>query len=174
MYRLSHLSSLFFSIFGCRRIFGRRKFFVLQRSWVVARRDPQCNRMDAVAPYIQQSTRIGSVDVIWWVLAPFLVLFWGTAVTIRRRSFFHFKLSHSHPLLPLCFVSNFAEYSCLIVERCVQCYFAFWLTFYWSFFNLQWYFLQEKMGRYKKIVFVKNCATIWCRSTLSIDPTINP
>ena len=86
--------------------------------------------------------------------------------------FFPLELSHSHPLLPLGFVSNFAEYSCLIVGRCMQCYFAFWLTFYWSSFNLQGYFLHEKIGLYKKIVFVKNCATIRCPST--IYPTINP
>jgi hypothetical protein len=34
-----------------------------------------------------------------------------------------------------------------------------------SFFNLQGYFGHEKMGRYKKVVFVKNSATIRCRST---------
>jgi len=48
---------------------------------------PPCHRMDAIAPYLQQSTRIGSADGMWWVLAAFLVLFWGTFVTIRRRSF---------------------------------------------------------------------------------------
>ena len=69
------------------------------------------------------------------------------------------------------FVSNFAEYSCLIVGRCVQCYFAFWLTFYWSLFNLHGYCLHEKMGRYKKVGFVKKFASIRCRST--IYPTIN-
>jgi hypothetical protein len=69
--------------------------------------------------------------------------------------FLSFKISHSHPLLPLCFVSNFAEYSCLIVARYLQCYFAFWLTFYWSSFNLQGYFGHDKMTKWvatKKVV----------------------
>jgi hypothetical protein len=87
MYRLSHLNSSFFSIFGCRRFFDRLKFVILQRSWIWVRWDPPCHPMDAVAPYIQQSTPIGSSDGIWWVLAAFLVLFWHTAVTIRPWSF---------------------------------------------------------------------------------------
>ena len=86
---------------------------------------------------------------------------------------FSFELSHSHPLLPLCFVSNFAEYSCLIVGRWLQCYFAFWLTFYWSFFNPHGYFLHEKMGRYKKVVFVlKMCYNSMPKH--NIYTTINP
>jgi hypothetical protein len=43
VYRKStaYLTLLFyFSIFGCRHIFGRRKLFVLQRSWIWVRRDP--------------------------------------------------------------------------------------------------------------------------------------
>ena len=88
MYQFSHQNSLIFFIFGCRRIFSRRKFFVLHGSWIWVRWDPPCHRMDAVAPYIQQSTRIGSVDGIWRVLVAFLVLFLGMAVTIRRRSTF--------------------------------------------------------------------------------------
>ena len=73
---------------------------------------------------------------------------------------FSFQLSHSHPMLPFYFISNFAEYSCLIVGRCVQCYFAFWLTFYLSFFNLQGILGTTNWAATKRVVFVNNCSTI--------------
>ena len=79
-----------------------------------------------------------------------------------------FELSHSHPLLPLGLVSNVSEYSWLIVGRCVECYFSFWFTLYWSSFNLQGHF-----GHAELVGYGKRCSksSEGCRS--AIYPTIN-
>ena len=70
--------------------------------------------------------------------------------------FLSFNLSHSHPLLPLCFVSNFAVHSCLIVKRCVQCCFTFWLTFFIGRFSIYMgIFCTKKWGATKKLFSLK-------------------
>jgi hypothetical protein len=90
--------------------FGRRKFFVLQWSWIGFGETPHTIRWHAVAPYIQQSTRIGSVDGIWRVLGAFLLLFWGTAATIRHGLFFYIQIIPFSPT----FVSLFRLKICRI------------------------------------------------------------
>jgi hypothetical protein len=54
------------------------------------------------------------------------------------------------------FISNFAEYSCLIVGRGVQCYFSFCLTFYWSFSIYMGIVCTKKWGATKKMFSLNN------------------
>ena len=89
---------------------------------------------DAVASHIQQSTRIGSADGTWRV-------FWYSFVSRPSQSVVgpHFlvQIIPFSPFLPLCFISYFPEYLCLIGGRCVECCYAFllwiWLSWYDGF-----------------------------------------
>jgi hypothetical protein len=55
--------SIYRGIFGTKKWVATKKLFTLKLAL----------QFDALAPYFQQSTRKGSVDWIWWVLADCLV-----------------------------------------------------------------------------------------------------
>ena len=122
--------------------------------------------------YIHQSTPIGSAARIWGVLAAFLVLFWGTTVAIRRRSFFFIRIITFWPtfatLFPLKLCSKFV-FDCWKVRAVLLCVLVDVLLIVFQSTGL---FFARKNGGLQKSCFCYKLHTIRCHST--IYPTINP